>query len=179
MTLASRRVVTSQTDEGTSCFVLDGPAPQVVKQLGRGLTFHELWATGGRMTDVGGPFQDAGARRPTHHPSPGGTKVRLVEFLPDSHRDAAAVVSDMERIEAADRAVHHDDPTFHANDTVDYNIVLSGEIYAVTETGETLLGPGDVLIQRGTAHTWSNRSDRPCVYLSVMVSAVPMSRATS
>ena len=65
------------------------------------------------------------------------------------------------------------DPTFHRNDTVDYNLILSGRIVALTESGEVELGPGDVLIQRGTAHTWSNRWSEPCVYASIMVSALP------
>ena len=62
----------------------------------------------------------------------------------------------------------------HRNETVDYNIVLSGEVVAVTECDETLLRAGDVMIQRGTAHTWHNRSGRPCVFASVMVSARPL-----
>ena len=53
-------------------------------------------------------------------------------------------------------AVH---PDMHTTETVDYAICLAGEIYAVMEIGETLMRAGDVLIQRGTAHAWSNRSD--------------------
>jgi uncharacterized cupin superfamily protein len=53
-------------------------------------------------------------------------------------------------------------PGFHKTDTIDYAIVLSGEIYALMDDGEVLLKAGDVLIQRGTNHAWSNRSDQPC-----------------
>ena len=59
----------------------------------------------------------------------------------------------------------------HRNDTVDYNIVLSGEIHACTDAGEVLLRSGDVLIQRGTNHTWRNRGTETCVFAAVMVSA--------
>lgn len=166
-----RRVVTGVTASGRSYVAMDGPAPQVVEQPGRGLTFHELWATDGPGTDDGSG--DPGARPPRHHPAPGGTCLRIVEFRPDRDRDAAAVQADLEKIGAADIAVDNADPTFHRNDTVDYNLILSGQIVALTESGEVELGPGDVLIQRGTAHTWSNRWSEPCVYASVMVSARP------
>lgn len=165
-----RRIVAGTTGSGRSHVSMDGPAPQVVEQPGRGLTFHELWATDGPGTDDGNG--DPGARPPRHHPVPGGTVLRIVEFLPDTARDADAVQADMERIGAADIAVANADPTFHRNATVDYNVILSGRIVALTETGEVELGPGDVLIQRGTAHTWSNRWSEPCVYASVMVSAL-------
>ena len=49
----------------------------------------------------------------------------------------------------------------HRTDTVDYGIVLSGELTAIFENGETLLYPGDVIVQRGTNHAWENRSDAP------------------
>jgi quercetin dioxygenase-like cupin family protein len=57
----------------------------------------------------------------------------------------------------------------HRTKTVDYGIVLSGEIYLVVDEGETLLKPGDVVVQRGTNHAWSNRSDEPCRMAFVLV----------
>jgi uncharacterized cupin superfamily protein len=62
----------------------------------------------------------------------------------------------------------------HITSTVDYIIVLQGEICAVMDKGETLLKPGDVLVQRGTNHSWHNRSDQPCVIAAVLVSADPV-----
>lgn len=169
MPVTVHRVVAAEGADGRSAFVSEGPAPHVVAQPGRGLVFHELWATDGVGRERAD--EDAGARRPAHHPPPGGTLLRIVEFLPDEQRDGA-VTADLEAIGAEQIAVANADPTFHRNETVDYNVVISGEIYAVTETEEVLLRPGDVLIQRGTSHTWSNRSGRPCVYASVMVSAM-------
>ncbi len=57
----------------------------------------------------------------------------------------------------------------HKTDTVDYAIVMSGEIVAVMDDGETLLKAGDVLIQRGTNHAWSNRSDAFCRIAFVLI----------
>jgi uncharacterized cupin superfamily protein len=62
-------------------------------------------------------------------------------------------------------------PGMHRTRTLDYAIVLSGEIYAVLDEGEVLLEAGDVLVQRGTNHAWSNRSERPCRIAFVLVDA--------
>jgi quercetin dioxygenase-like cupin family protein len=63
----------------------------------------------------------------------------------------------------------------HKTSTVDYAIVLSGEIYALMDEGETLMKAGDVLVQRGTNHAWSNRSAEPCLVAFILVSANPVS----
>jgi quercetin dioxygenase-like cupin family protein len=62
----------------------------------------------------------------------------------------------------------------HKTSTVDYIIVLKGEIYAVMETGEKLLRAGDILVQRGTNHSWSVRGNEPCIVAAVLVSAKPV-----
>ena len=178
MSITVRRVVTSHTSQGKSGILLDGHAGAMLEQPGRGLTFHELWETDGPLASNAGGL-DAGARPIHHHPPEGGTRFRIVEFLPDGQRDKDAISGDFATLDAADIEIADSEtPGMHRNDSVDYNVVLSGEIYAVTETGEVLLTAGDVLIQRGTAHTWSNRSDTPCVFASVMVSAAPLTPPT-
>ncbi len=62
----------------------------------------------------------------------------------------------------------------HKTCTVDYCIVLSGEIWAVLDEGEVLLRAGDCLVQRGTHHAWSNRTDEPCTIAFVLVAAKPL-----
>lgn len=59
----------------------------------------------------------------------------------------------------------------HQTPTLDYIIILSGELYLIVEDGETLLKPGDIVIQRGTNHAWSNRSTEPCIQLAVLIDA--------
>jgi mannose-6-phosphate isomerase-like protein (cupin superfamily) len=174
MTLDFKRVVTATTDEGRSYILSDGPPETTMVQPGRALTFYELWETGGPLASNLGT-EDAVAGPVRHHPPIGGTRFRIVELLPESDQSAEAVGHDFEAIKADGIQVHGgEDPTMHRNETVDYNIILSGEVVAVTEDGETLLKAGDVLIQRGTAHTWHNRSGRPCIFASVMVSAEPL-----
>jgi quercetin dioxygenase-like cupin family protein len=65
-------------------------------------------------------------------------------------------------------------PGFHKTSSVDYAIVLSGEIYALMDEGEVLLKAGDVLVQRGTNHAWSNRTDAPAYLAFVLVDAEPL-----
>jgi quercetin dioxygenase-like cupin family protein len=59
----------------------------------------------------------------------------------------------------------------HKTATVDYIIVIKGEIWAIMDKGETSLKPGDVLVQRGTNHSWSVRGNEPCVIAAVLVTA--------
>jgi mannose-6-phosphate isomerase-like protein (cupin superfamily) len=178
MAFRVRRVVTAHNANGKSCFLYDGEAETILEQPGRGLVFHELWETDGPLASNEGT-EDTGARPIRHHPPYGGTRFRIVEFLPDQRAESKSIADDFEKIDASDIQIKDaEDPTMHRNESVDYNIILSGEIYAVTETGETLLKPGDVLIQRGTAHTWHNRSNAPCIFASVMVSAMPLARFT-
>jgi mannose-6-phosphate isomerase-like protein (cupin superfamily) len=61
----------------------------------------------------------------------------------------------------------------HATDSVDYLVVISGEMFMVMDEGEILLRAGDCIVQRGTKHAWSNRGSMPCVMAAVLVSAHP------
>jgi quercetin dioxygenase-like cupin family protein len=62
----------------------------------------------------------------------------------------------------------------HKTSTVDYIIVLKGEIYALMDEGETLLKAGDILVQRGTNHSWSVRGNEPCIVAAILVNARPV-----
>jgi quercetin dioxygenase-like cupin family protein len=62
----------------------------------------------------------------------------------------------------------------HRTQTVDYAIVLSGEIWALMDSGETKMKAGDILVQRGTNHAWSNRSNKPCLVAFVLIDAKPL-----
>ena len=62
-------------------------------------------------------------------------------------------------------------PLMHQTDTLDYIVILSGQIYLILEEGETLLQAGDIVIQRATNHAWSNRSHGPCIQLAILLDA--------
>ena len=97
-----RRVVTATDSEGRSYFLSDGEAGAVLEQPGRGLVFHELWVTEGPLASNEGTA-DAAAVPVEHHPPPGGTRVRIVEFHPDDQHRPELVQADFEAIDALDR----------------------------------------------------------------------------
>jgi mannose-6-phosphate isomerase-like protein (cupin superfamily) len=104
---------------------------------------------------------------------------RLIEYPPDAQR-VAALLSERDapddgsgRHAARDRGSPRH-PGFHKTNSVDYAIVLSGEIHALMDEGEVLLKAGDVLIQRGTNHAWSNRTNQPAYVAFVLIDAQPI-----
>lgn len=168
-----RRVYTGHDRAGRSIIAADGLAPNVKEMASMpGLALTDLWETGGPLASNSG--NDDAAKRPVRlEPPRGGTILRIVEFPPDSawrnNADAKAAFESIGAGHAKDK--HSADPMMHKTATVDYIIVLSGEIYAIVETGEVLLTPGDVFIQRGTNHSWSVRGDAPCIIAAILVSA--------
>jgi quercetin dioxygenase-like cupin family protein len=171
-----RRVVTGHDARGRSIIVSDGPSPHVLTIPGRddfGLT--NLWVTDRTPADSAGNA-DAAARPVVLEPPAGGSIFRVVQFPPDR----AAAGFDREaafRSMGADRAMDPDasrHPGMHRTATVDYAIVLSGEIWALMDEGETLLHAGDCLVQRGTNHAWSNRGDAPCLVAFILIAATPV-----
>ena len=171
-----RRVVTGHDEEGRSAFVSDGAAG-AVKEMDSmpGLALTELWRTSGAPADNRGS-EDAADGPVVLEPAPGGTVFRIVEFPPDSAwRDRADARDAFDSIGAGHaRDSASDDPMMHKTATVDYLVVIKGEIWAILETGEVRLGPGDVMIQRGTNHSWSVRTDEPCLLAAVLVDAAPV-----
>jgi quercetin dioxygenase-like cupin family protein len=139
-----RRVVTGHDQRGVSVFLEDGPPP-VVRTAPDGALFYEIWGTDATPAPVSAAEPDPTERSLTVPPEPGGTKIRVNEFPP-------GVVS----------------PT-HRTQSVDYGIVLDGEVVLVLEDSETVLGPGDVVVQRGTVHRWENRTNRTARMAFVLV----------
>ncbi|MCW2891553.1 MAG: hypothetical protein QOG28_1465 [Trebonia sp.] len=130
-----RRVVTGHDQRGVSVFADEGPVP-VVRTAPDGAMFYEIWSTDAMPAPIGAAEPDPTPRALTVPPAPNGTKIRINEFPP-------GVVSPM-----------------HRTQSVDYGIVLEGEVVLVLGDSETTLRPGNVVVQRGTAHRWENRSGR-------------------
>lgn len=173
-----RRVVTGHTPGGKSTFIMDSPARNVMEMKSMpGLALTDLWETARAPARNEGDV-DAAARPVRLEPPARGTILRIVEFPPDSAwRGGADAREAFESIQAGHaRDTSSSDPMMHRTNTVDYIIVLRGEIHAIMDTGETLLRPGDVLIQRGTIHSWSVRGTEPCVIAAILVSADPIGK---
>jgi hypothetical protein len=174
-----RRIVTGHDAQGRSAILSDGPSPHVMTLAGVdnfGMT--DLWKTFGTPADNGGGPESCGPPI-TLAPPPGGTVFRIVEFPPDADyidrwdRSKAFASLGESGAESMDSSgTRHE--MMHRTATVDYAFVMKGEIWAIMDTGETLMTAGDVLVQRGTNHAWSNRSDAPCWVGFVLVDARPL-----
>jgi mannose-6-phosphate isomerase-like protein (cupin superfamily) len=174
-----RRVVTGHDSEGQSCFILDDVAPHVYQRSPGSSIVTELWNT--QAT----PASNSGIEDPTLSPfrlppPSNGSVFRVISYPPDSERlPALNAERDSHVDDGSGRAAALDKtgqrhPGFHKTNSIDYVIVLSGEIYAVMMQGEVLLKAGDVLVQRGTNHAWSNRSEQPAVLAFVLIDAEPV-----
>ena len=171
-----RRVVTGHNADGKSVFVTDAPTPHVFQRNPGSAIVMELWETGATPADNRGNA-DAIARGFRLPPPKNGSVFRVIEYPPDKERltalasELAAPDDGSGRVQAADKSGGARHLGFHKTSSIDYAIVLSGEIHALMDEGEVLLKTGDVLVQRGTNHAWSNRTDEPCVVAFVLIDA--------
>lgn len=168
-----RRVVTGHDEHGHSVFITDGLASAVKEMESMpGLAITNFWITDGAPASNLG-HADAADRPVVLEPPANGTVFRVVEFPPDSNwRDDADPRAAFASIGAGDAAdTSSSDPMMHRTDTVDYLVILKGEIWAVLDDDEVCLKQGDVMVQRGTNHSWSVRTDEPCLVAVVLVAA--------
>lgn len=157
-----RRIVTGTDAQGRSIFSSDEQLNDVFGGGGMegfhdqgSLALVEMWkgvlpSNNSVISMRDGPF--------ALEPDPGSLMVRVATFPPEPEGIAKP---------GQGKDSH---PGFHITDTTDIIIVLEGEVYSMMETGEKLLKAGDVLIQRGTNHAWSNRSGKPCKIAAIMLS---------
>jgi hypothetical protein len=154
-----RRVVTGTNERGESVVVIDNVSPHVSCQANTDqFVVTQLWRTTATPAENNGPPVDVPAVPLPVPPPQHGSVFRTVEFPPDTVWRAPGPEGE----EMLRRQIH-------ATDSIDYCVVLSGEIWAVLDAEETRLSAGDVLVQRGTNHAWSNRSDEPCLIAFVLI----------
>jgi len=134
-----------------------------------------VWATDATPARVGnGPDPTTGPL--TLPPPRHGTRIRFVDIPPDSDEFLAHGAARMKEaftqvgdVKASTVKADSPHPLMHRTESVDYGIVVDGEMTLVLDDGEVLLKPGSVVVQRGTNHAWANRSGRPCRMLFVLV----------
>lgn len=170
-----RRVVTGHDERGKAVVVSDADASNVVRPSHRpGVAIHNIWVLDGAPAEIDGP-QETTDRKIGLLPPTRGSVFRVIEFPPEKDwigsvdRDAAKAA--WESIGAGHvgdtQAPPH--PLMHETDTVDYAVCLEGEIVLVLDDSEVLIKAGDTVVQRGTNHAWSNRSDAVCKMMFVLV----------
>ena len=175
MTSTIRRVVTGHDDKGRAVVVSDAAATQFLRHERRAnVTLTNLWQCDGVPAEYDGPAETcAGPLRLL--PPPDGCVFRIVEFQPEDPDELANIDgrSAFAAMGAGDHVVEgarH--PFMHRTDSVDFAIVLEGEIDMLLDEDEVHLSAGDVVIQRGTNHAWSNRGEARCLIAFVLVDGV-------
>ena len=165
-----RRIVTVDKEDGTSTAIQDGPSPDVRTDAARpGFASTRIWVTEGTPVRLKGVRESLDAPH-TLEPPPQGSVCRIVRFPPDegfirkvSARDVEIYFAAMGSPGASTYHAKVPHPYMQKTRTLDFCLVLEGEITLVLDAEEVHLTAGDTIVQRGTNHAWSNRSNRPCV----------------
>ena len=171
----TRRLVTGHDTNGRATILSDAPVPIFSPKNRPGVEVTNLWVTTetpASLTDATDWTQGPVALIPPAN----GTVFRIVEFSPEKDwidridreaaRESFASFGAEQALDDSEEPRH---PFMHKTETIDYAIVLSGECYMVLDDSEVVVTAGDVIIQRGTNHAWSNRSDRPCRIAFVLI----------
>ncbi|HLQ25018.1 MAG TPA: cupin domain-containing protein [Acidiferrobacterales bacterium] len=177
MTGFIRRVVTGHDKSGKAIVISDGLAPAVkTNPLRPGYRSTDIWETNAVPAPITIDEPDPTLGPRTIHPVPQGTVIRIAELAPESEEirnlspEKAREVFKARGNEAAStfgRGGRH--PMMHRTETIDYAVVLDGEITLLLDDVDVQLKMGDVVIQRGTNHAWSNRSGKPCRMLYILI----------
>jgi quercetin dioxygenase-like cupin family protein len=148
--LPFRRIVTGHDETGQATIVEDAQCPHAYPVTG-GVITTELWSHAGPPNNSEG-YADPISPDVVVPPPSRGSVFRVVEFPPGNGTE----------------------PYQHRTASLDYCFVISGEIYAIVENEERFMRAGDSLVQRGTLHSWDNRSSEPCCVLFVLIDAPPL-----
>lgn len=164
----ARVVVSGLDDEGRSTIVSDGDSQ--VRVAAPGFTVLELWQVDNLPSPV--LAESTLGDQPVIDPPTHGLVVRVASFPPDAEFNADDYAASLDAFGGEDShggSDGGDGGLWHETATVDVVTVIDGELYAVLETGETLLKPGDTFITRGVKHIWSNRTDKPVKIVATMM----------
>jgi hypothetical protein len=166
-----RRVVTEEGPSGRARIIADERVPALSVPERPGYIVSNIWVTGETPASIYAPDRVAahkGVLPPRH-----GTVLRVIDYPPEAadpaerRRQLAATFGTL--YPDAEHRIDDKHPGMHRTETVDYAIVLEGEIVAMLDDSETVLKAGDILIQRGTNHAWANRSGKPARICFVLI----------
>jgi len=167
-----RRIVTGHNEEGRSVITLDGPPARSIGEDVGGL--FELWNTDGNKIISTDNF-DRADEDIILSPPIGGTKFRyfqinpLPEGVPDEMMQEIAAEA-FEKIGAAHHRVDTSKhPAMHKTETIDYIILLKGDVTLILDEEDVDLKPFDVVVQRGTNHAWVNNGTEPALLIAVLI----------
>jgi mannose-6-phosphate isomerase-like protein (cupin superfamily) len=167
--LPIRRIVTGHDAAGKAIVAMEGEPPHIVSFPSLpGTYFFEIWKTHSSPAPIdNGADPTLGPRR--MGPTPNGCAVRIVQIPPEKDVKLPSTVEEMRQHfqetgspEAATSRLDAPHPLMHRTESVDFGILIDGELTLILDDSELQLKPGDIVVQRGTNHAWSNRGDKPC-----------------
>lgn len=173
-----RRIVTGHDAAGKAVIREDGPVPRVQRIGGEhGPLFFEVWNTRSTPARIDRASDEPPETGILLAPPKNGTRIRVLDIPPDdaainslSREQAAAHFAE---VGAAGASSHSGAATRHAfmhrTETIDYGIVLEGELTLILDVGETVVRAGDIVVQQGTNHGWANRSGRHCRIAFILI----------
>jgi mannose-6-phosphate isomerase-like protein (cupin superfamily) len=170
-----RCVVTGQNESGKSIIVRDAPVQPVTVALLPGYEFHRLWGSDS-VTEL--PSDGTPPPQPRYFPPKNGFRFAFFTLPPRTKRnvdqtaDPFAAEEFQQKLPGMLDVLELEHRGMHTTDTVDFDVVVSGEVYLeLDDRAEVLLKAGDCVIQNGTRHAWHNRSAEKCVIAVALVGA--------
>jgi mannose-6-phosphate isomerase-like protein (cupin superfamily) len=167
-----RRIVTGHNKDGKSIVILDGPPARTIGEDVGGL--FELWNTDGKTINTA-DIIDRADDEVVLSPPQNGSKFRYFQINPTPEGIPMEVMQEI----AADAfkkigAAHHrvdtsKHPAMHKTKTIDYIILLNGDVTLILDEDEVTLQPHDVVVQRGTNHAWVNNGTDPALLIAVLI----------
>ncbi len=170
-----RCIVTGQNDSGKSVIVRKTPVEPVTLALLPGYEFHRVWGSDSipQLPSDGTP-----PPHPLYFPAKHGFRFAFFTIPPDAQTNigqigtAEAIEELQQKLPGMMEVLEVGHPGMHTTDTVDFDVVLSGEVYLELDDGAgILLMAGDCVIQNGTRHAWHNRSSENCVIAVTLIGA--------
>ena len=167
-----RRIVTGHNEDGRSIITIDGPPARSIGEDVGGL--FELWNTDGNIIDTKDNL-DRADQDIILSPPTGGTKFRYFQINPTPEGIPMEIMQEIaadafEKIGAGHHRVDTSKhPAMHKTETIDYIILLKGDVTLILDEDEVTLKPHDVVVQRGTNHAWVNNGDEPALLIAVLI----------
>ena len=170
-----RRVVTGHTPNGKATVASDTVVDAITIGMLPGAEFHRLWGA-----DQAPTFPDAGSPRPApaYFPPVGGFRFGVFTLGPDSvtmpkDLDMQLAMAEIEdKLPGIAALLEADNPGMHTSDTIDFEYVLTGEVWLELDDGQEVhLRAGDTVVQNGTRHAWRNKSAEPCRVVFCLIGA--------
>ncbi len=170
-----RRVVTGHTPDGKAIVLFDDQAPNKASRPDTGITAHWIWTTDSAPANIH-VTADASTPRRGLAPAPQGSIFRIVDFPPTpagENGDHGAFAKQLGLHDASGKRRPPTHPQMHATETIDYAIVLQGEIDMMLDEETVSLKAGDVIVQQATNHAWINHGPGVCRVAFVLIDSRP------